>query len=234
MCPPSPSPADRSDPLQASMDGGPDPAQDTDSMDVARRAQAGNEDALNELFRRYQEPLRRIVRIRMGTHLRRQGGLESMDMVQRTFAKAHAKLATVELRSSRSILNWLARIAERQIHDANDYMSAEKRDWRRTSPLEGYAAGNADSNVGFQPQAQGTLPEQGAVRHELQNTIDEAMSELKEEHREVILMRDYSGSDWETIAEELGKENVHSAQELHRRARIRLARVLTSRLGDYS
>lgn len=234
MCSSSPSPADRSDALQASMDGAPSPAQDTDSLDVALRAQAGDEGALNDLFRRYQEPLRRIVRIRMGSHLRRQGGLESMDMVQRTFAKAHAKLATVELRNSRSILNWLARIAERQIYDANDYMSAEKRDWRRTAPLQGQAPGNAESNVGFQPEAQNTLPEQGAVRSELQNTIDEAMGELKEEHREVILMRDYSGSDWATIAEELGRESVHAAQELHRRARIRLARSLTSRLGDYS
>ena len=215
------------------MDGAPDPAGDTDSLDVARRAQAGDEDALNELFARYQAPLQRIVRIRMGNHLRRQGGLESMDMVQRTFAKAHSKLAGMELRSSRSILNWLARIAERQIHDANDYMSAEKRDWRRTAPLQGQAPGQTDSSPGFQPEAHGTLPEQGAVRNELQATIDEAMSELKEEHREVILMRDYSGSDWETIAEELGKHTVHSAQELHRRARIRLARILSSRLGDY-
>ncbi|MGK0220467.1 MAG: RNA polymerase sigma-70 factor (ECF subfamily) [Planctomycetota bacterium] len=216
------------------MDGAPDPAQDTDSLDVARRAQGGDEDALNELFRRYQEPLRRIVRIRMGSHLRRQGGLESMDMVQRTFAKAHAKLSTMELRSSRSVLNWLARIAERQIHDANDYMSAEKRDWRRTSPLQGQAPGNNDSNVGFQPEAHNTLPEAGAVRTELQSAIDEAMEELGDEHREVILLRDYSGTDWETIASELGRDNVHSAQELHRRARIKLARALSTRLGDYA
>lgn len=221
-----------SDPLYESLDGSPRPERDEDALALARRAQDGDEQALNSLFERYQEPLRRIVRIRMGGHLRRQGGFESMDMVQRTFAKAHAKLSSVELRDPRSILNWLARIAERQIHDANDYISAEKRDWRRTAPLQGSSSGTAESTPGFQPEATDTLPEQRALRNELQATIDEAMLELKDEHREVILLRDYSGLEWLDIAEQLEKDNVHAAQELHRRARIRLARILSARLGD--
>ncbi len=220
------------DPLYESLDGSPRPERDEDALELAKRAQEGDEDALNKLFERYQEPLRRIVRIRMGGHLRRAGGFESMDMVQRTFAKAHAKLSTVELRDPRSILNWLARIAERQIHDANDYISAEKRDWRRTAPLQGSSSGTGESTPGFQPEAMDTLPEQRALRNELQATIDDSMLELKDDHREVILLRDYAGLEWVEIAEQLGKDNVHAAQELHRRARIRLARTLSTRLGN--
>lgn len=222
----------RGDPLHASLDGEPRPDRDQDALDLARRAQGGDELALNQLFARYQEPLRRIVRIRMGSHLRCQGGLESMDMVQRTFAKAHAKLNDIEIRDPRSILNWLARIAERQIHDANDYISAEKRDWRRTSSLEGNGSVGQAIAGSYQPEAKDTLPDDRALRNELQATIDEAVQELKEEHREVILLRDYSGLDWVEVAEQLGRQNVHAAQELHRRARIRLARLLSARLDD--
>ena len=200
-------------------------------LELARRAQKGDDDALNELFRRYQEPLRRIVRIRMGAHLRRHGGLESMDIVQQTFVKAHSKLDDVEIRTPQAILSWRARIAERQVHDANDHITARKRDYRRTSPLQ-FGDESFGSVFDVEPEATDTLPEDRAERNELKIAIDEAMLELKDEYREIILLREYAQADWDTIAEEVGAPNVRAAQATHYRARAKLASLLSRRMDE--
>ena len=202
-----------------------------ESLDLARRAQKGDDEALNELFRRYQEPLRRIVRIRMGAHLRRHGGLESMDIVQQTFVKAHAKLETVEIRTPQAILAWLAKIAEHQVHDANDHITARKRDYRRTTPLQ-FGDDSMGSVFDIEPEATDTLPEDRAERNEFKLAIDEAMLELKDEYREIILLREYAQADWETIATEVGAPNVRAAQATHYRARAKLASLLSHQMGE--
>ena len=203
-----------------------------ESLTLARRAQKGDEAALNELFQRYQEPLRRIVRIRMGAHLRRHGGLESMDIVQQTFAKAHTKLEDIEIRTPQAILSWLARIAERQVHDANDHMTARKRDYRRTSPLR-FGDESFGSVFDLEPEATDTLPEDRVERTEIKEAIDEAMLELKDEYREIILLREYAHADWETITDEVGAPNVRAAQATHYRARAKLASLLSHRMDEF-
>lgn len=202
-----------------------------ESLELAQRAQNGDDDALNELFRRYQEPLRRIVRIRMGAHLRRQGGLESMDIVQQTFAKAHSKLEDIEIRTPQAILSWLARIAERQVHDANDHMTARKRDYRRTSALQ-FGDESFGSVFDVEPEATDTLPEDRAERNEMKIAVDEAMLELRDDYREIILLRDYAQADWDTIATEVGAPNVRAAQATHYRARAKLASLLSRTIDE--
>ncbi|MEM6672385.1 MAG: sigma-70 family RNA polymerase sigma factor [Planctomycetota bacterium] len=194
-------------------------------MILAQRAQKGDEQALNELFRRYQEPLRRIVRIRMGAHLRRQGGLESMDIVQQTLAKAYTKFEHVEIRTPQAILAWLAKIAERQVRDANDHMSASKRDYRRTGALQ-FSEDSLDSVFDMEPEANGSLPDESAEREELRRVVDDAMLELRDDYREIILLRDYAQADWQTIADEVDAPNVRAAQATYRRAKSKLGTLL--------
>lgn len=199
-----------------------------DVTELARLAQSGDEDALNELFSRYQEPLRRIVRVRLGKRIRQAGALDSMDIVQETFVNAHRKLPDFEIRHERSVIAWLARIAEYQIHDANDYVSAKKRDADRSSRLEDLL----NDEESFDPAADETLPVGRVERSELREIVDDCVAELKEEYREVILLRDYAHADWATITEQIGAKNVKAAQATHYRARGALAVQLARRLPD--
>ena len=68
----------------------------------------------------HDERLERIVRVRLGARIQRH--IESVDIVQETFAVAFQKIEEFEFRSHASILSWLARIAENQIRDANKYL----------------------------------------------------------------------------------------------------------------
>ncbi|MEO0661861.1 MAG: ECF-type sigma factor, partial [Planctomycetota bacterium] len=105
-------------------------------LELARKAQDGDPTALGQLFQHFEEPLRRMVRIRLGAQLRAGGGIESLDVVQLTFVKAWSKLDGFEIRSEREVLAWLARIAERQIYDELDKMNAAKRGYGRNVSIE--------------------------------------------------------------------------------------------------
>ena len=49
------------------------------------------------------------------------------------------------------------------------------------------------------------------------------LQRLKEDYREVILLRDFSGCSWETVAEEMGPPTADAARAMYGRARAKLA-----------
>ena len=64
---------------------------------------------------------------------------------------------------------------------------------------------------------------------ELEELVDQCLSELSPAHREVILLRDYTSLDWRSIAERLGRPTPEACQELHRRARKELGERVQQR-----
>lgn len=214
------------DPLEQSFEGRPPLS---GIMPMAKRAQAGDEEALNQLFQHFQEPLRRIVRLRLGRRLREASQMDSMDFVQNTLAKAHEKFSTFELRHESGIIAWLARIAERQISDAHTHASASKRDHNRLARLDDLLG---FSEKRFDPASDETLPEGKVWREELCAIVDECVQELSDEYREMILLRDYARADWATIVEATGAPSAGAAQTKHVRARTALSVKLARRFPD--
>jgi len=200
----------------------------SESVDLAQKAHAGDRSSLDKLLRRYQERLRRIVRIRLGARMR--ANLESMDIVQEAMIVASRKIETADLRSSGAILNWLARIAERKIHDAHDYQTAQRRDRRRETPLQVVISGES---VGWEPPDEASSPSTRAEREEVSDIVDETLIELSDDHREVIVLRHYCGVEWDEAAKMLGR-SVPAAQELHRRAWDRLRELVRPKLQGWN
>lgn len=222
----SSSPSPSGDPLRDSV-GGDLPADG--SAELIRRARGGDEDALDELLRRYQEPLRRIVRIRLGARLRRY--TESMDIVQNAYVVAARKLGEVDLSSQADFLQWLARIAERQIHDEAKRQGALKRDAHSEVPIHGDHDASASVPGGvFEPAAADSLPVDRALKNELRAIVDDEIGRLPDRYREVILLRDYQYGDWDFVAREVGAPNAHAASQLYQRAWIKLRGALLPRL----
>ncbi|QDV04590.1 ECF RNA polymerase sigma-E factor [Planctomycetes bacterium Poly30] len=214
------------DPLEQSFDGRPPLS---GIMPVAKRAQEGDPDALNQLFQYFQEPLRRIVRMRLGKQLRQASQMDSMDFVQNTFVKAHDKFGGFELRHESGIIAWLARIAERQISDAYTHVNASKRDHSRLARLDDLLG---FSEQGFDPASDETLPEGKAWREEIRSIVDECVGQLSDDYREMILLRDYAQADWVTIVEVTGLPTTGAAQTKHIRARAALSVKLARRFPD--
>jgi RNA polymerase sigma factor (sigma-70 family) len=159
-----------------------------------------------------------------------RANVESMDIVQDAMLVAAHKIDDVDLRSSGAILNWLARIAENKIHDAHDYFTAHKRDRGRETPL-GIEIGG--ESVGWDPPDRAPSPSQAAASSEVAEIVDDVLTELSVEHREVILLKHYCGAEWEDIARALDR-GVPAAQELLRRAWANLREKARPRLQGWS
>lgn len=195
------------------------------SLELLARAKDGDHAALNDLFARYQDRLRRIVRIRMGAQVR--CWFESMDIVQGTYAAAMEHLHEFEPRDTSSLLHWLSAIALNQIRGRARHAKAGRRDRRREVPLA--PAGHSDSG-GFDPAPpRSDDPVHDLWMEEVREILDDAVGKLPEDQREVVLLHDYYGSGWEEIARNLDR-SVQAAQQLHYRAWIRLRGIAGPKL----
>jgi RNA polymerase sigma-70 factor (ECF subfamily) len=212
-------------PADLLLDSAPGP-QVEETPALLSRARSGDRSAANEVFTRYEERIRRIVRVRLGPSLRRWA--DSGDLVQETCRSALADLDRVPLGSGLDFLDWLARIATNRIRDLADQKNAMKRELGRERPI---AAGSGGAHLPPDPRSS---PSEHAFRAELREILDEAVGALPDNYREVIVLRDYQGVDWPEIARVLSTPSLHAAQQLHQRAWIKvriLARPRLAQLG---
>lgn len=198
----------------------------TKTLALVQRAKAGDRDALDRLFGRYYERVRRSVRVRLGPELRQH--LDSGDILQQAFCKGFEIFDSFEMRDEGSLLHWLAKIAERQIRDAADYFSSLKR----VPP--GYLQSlddGAGSSGDLVPQPVGREPpppEKVRDREEI-DVIEVCLDELPPHHREIIVLRDFEQLAWEDVARLSGRPSISAAREMHATALLELTRALARR-----
>ncbi|MCP3919232.1 MAG: sigma-70 family RNA polymerase sigma factor [bacterium] len=197
--------------------GGDELPQVPDCADLAHRCCDGDKEALEILLQRYQERIRRIVRIRLGSHMRQN--LEMMDLVQDLRPDLLALDPTLAAGDESEVLAWLSRAVFEQIRGAPPQEGTPPAPAARAEEIDEHRPNTA------------LLPEERAWRSELREILDESMTKLSERYREVILMRDYCQGEWDQVTRILGEPNEQAAQALHRRAWIKLRRLVRPRLN---
>ena len=204
------------------------PEDPTRSVDLVNLAQSGDQEALNELFDRYYERVRQVVRLRLGKKLRQ--ATESGDILQETFTIASAKFSGFEWRDEASLIQWLSKLAERQIIAAADYHGAKKRDRGREVRLERQRRANAgDSALSITLPGDVTAPLDKADGKEQVEIVESCIHELPEEYRELIILRDYLDAGWETVAKETHRPSPAAARMMHARALMELGKRVKER-----
>ena len=189
------------------------------TMDLVRRAHGGDGAALDRIIDRYYERVRRIVRLRLGSALRKR--VDSSDILQEVFLEAVKRFDRFEMRDDGSLIHWMACMVESRIRDAADYFGAAKRDAGREVPLAGDST-QLDRDL----TAGGLLPAESAQRQEQIARLEAAIERLSPPDRELILLRDYAGLSWERIAELTGRPTPDAARMAHAEAVKRLGRLL--------
>lgn len=188
------------------------------SVDLVRLGQKGSSRAVNELFMRYIPRLQRILRIKIPAGLRAQ--VDADDVLQETLIVATRRLPELEVRTSASLLQWLAKIAEFEIKNRLEYLRAQKRDVARERILDN---GSSDERPELFIPGTDPTPSQDLARVELEQLVDRELQALEPaEYREVIVLRDYCEYDWEPLREALQRPTVAAVQDLYRRALKRL------------
>lgn len=212
-------------PMPASIRPMPDDV--TRSLDLVQQAQAGDREALNRLFARYYERVRRIVRLRLGRRLRET--VESGDILQETFVHAVRAFENFEVRDEASLIAWLSRLAERQIIAQADYHGAKKRDHKKNVPLQASSESGTFEVAYLDDQ---TRPLEHLADAEQAGIVEGCIAELSEDYRELILLRNYAGASWEAVAEETGRPSAAAARMMHARAMVELGRLVRQAGGS--
>ena len=166
-------------------------------------AKNGDQSALDQLFKAYNERVLRIIRMRMGPELRTK--LQSIDLVQDAFISALRGLENFTYKNEGDFLRWISKIAENRLRDNIDNFHADKRDIRKEIPLNNNSSNTQDNFIGISEPANNTTPSLIISKREDLNKLEKAMEKLKPEYREVIMLIKIDGLTYADAANKLGK-----------------------------
>ena len=153
---------------------------------LIRQAQEGDRNAFDRLMAKCTPALESTVRLRLGGYLRHK--IEVDDVLQETFLKAYESVSSFEYRGEDSFLNWLKKIAE-------NLLLYWAREHRRASQLP-----LIDSVTGGH-----TSPSRRLRREERFQRLQDVLSRLNDEQREVVLLARVESIPLKEIARRLNK-----------------------------
>ncbi|HMW79730.1 MAG TPA: RNA polymerase sigma factor RpoE [Accumulibacter sp.] len=154
---------------------------------LVERAQAGDGQAFEVLFAKYQRKVARLL----SRYIRDQAEVE--DVSQEAFIKAYRALPS--FRGESAFYTWLYRIS---INTAKNYLVAQGRRAPTSTEVD------ADDAESFDDAGQLrdiNTPESLLQSRQIGETIDAAMAGLPEDLRSAIMLREIEGLSYEEIAE---------------------------------
>lgn len=172
----------------------------------------GSQDAFRRLYERYQGKVRSLVVSMIGRPE------DADDIVQQVFIRAFRSLSGFGGRSS--FYTWLYRVA---LNTTTDFRRKKVR-LRKRESLE-LDSDDPDRPALQVPSPAEEGPEENLYRKELAGIIEQAIQSLSEEHRQVLVLREMQGLNYQEIAEVAGIELGTVMSRLFY-ARRRLAEIL--------
>jgi RNA polymerase sigma-70 factor (ECF subfamily) len=174
-------------------------------------AQAGSNEAFDRLVELHQDRI-------YGLLLRLTGSVEEAeDLAQECFLRACRALN--QFQGGAAFYTWLYRIALNLVRSGR--RAGQKRR-EKEIPIAALAAGSdryeepGTAAEGIELAAVQSGPEELAERQEMVRNVQQALDELSVEHREVVVLRDVEGLDYEEIAALVGASREAVKSRLHR------------------
>jgi RNA polymerase sigma-70 factor (ECF subfamily) len=175
------------------------------TLDLLRRAQSGDRQALEVLFARYLPLLRRWATGRLPGWARDLA--DTHDLVQETLIQTFKKIDSFEYRSEGALQAYLRQVLLNRIRE----------EFRRTARRPD---GTTLNDVHVDPSPS---PLEEAIGRQALDTYEAALERLRPEDREAIVARVEMGLSYEELAAALGKPTPDAARKAAQRALIRLA-----------
>ena len=178
---------------------------------------------------RYRPLLHLQVRqLQLGTRFQRR--FDSSDIVQETLLKAHAELPQFRGSTQAELVCWLQRILTNVVADEVRKARAKKRDVGLEQSIQAALDQSSVRLEGYLAAAEASPSEQ-AQRHELLLRVAAALEQLPADQRDVVVLRDLSGTSVGEIAKSLGRTE-KSVAGLLLRGRRRLRELLGDQAAD--
>jgi RNA polymerase sigma-70 factor (ECF subfamily) len=171
--------------------------------DLIRRARKHEAGTLERLLESYRHYLKLLARTGIDASL--QGKADPSDLVQETFLKAHQHFGQFRGKSEAELTVWLRQILARNLADlVRRYHLAESRRSGRERSLEQLLNASSEALDNLLADAAGS-PSESAQRRELSVVLANALAELSDEQREVIVLRSLEERDWPEVARRMGR-----------------------------
>lgn len=194
-----------------------------DTQRLLTRILAGDRQAFSELFQRHRQKLRRAVQLRFDHRLRTR--VDESDIVQETQIEAFRRLNDYLQRQPMPFGLWLRKTAQERIYyHRRAHLATACRSLYREQSLP-----DQSSMMIVAPFLERELsPSKRMVSCESRRLVREAVNELAELDREVLLMRNVEGLSQQEIAHVLGL-NHEAVRKRYGRAIVKLQRLLASK-----
>jgi RNA polymerase sigma-70 factor (ECF subfamily) len=206
---------------------------DNNSSATARlleQARAGDQTALNELFARHRERLRRMIELRLDRRL--QARIDASDVIQEAYVEAVTRLEDYLREPSYPLFLWLRLIiGERLLKLHRHHLGTKMRDaGMEVSIFRGSLPAASSAALAAQLLGKHTSPTQAAVRAERMMRLQEALNTLEPIDREVLSLRHFEEMSLAETALSLGIEESAAAKR-YIRALKRLKAILANMPG---
>jgi len=201
-----------------------------DTDDLLHRAGGGDQQALAELFTRYRERLRRMVRLRLDRRL--LGRVDPSDVLQEAYLDVSRRAGEYFADRPMPFFLWLRLITTQRLAAVHrKHLAAKMRDaGREVSLHRGALPGATSLSLAAQLMGRYTSASQVAMRAEMQIRLQEALNGMDPMDREVLALRHFEELSNDETAEVLGIRK-SAASNRYVRALRRLKEVLSSMLG---
>jgi RNA polymerase sigma-70 factor (ECF subfamily) len=164
---------------------------------LIQQARAAEPRARAELLEAYRHYLKLLAAAGLGTGLRDKA--DASDVVQETLLKAHQHFDQFRGGSEPELAAWLRRILTRNLADLARRFAAAGREARRERSLQDVVE-HSSALLGNLLAAPGPSPSQSAQRRELGVVLADALAEMSDDYRQVLLLRSIEERDWEEVA----------------------------------
>ena len=202
-------------------------AETADPSELLRRAGAGDSQALSELFTRYRDRLRWMVRLRLNRRL--QGRVDPSDVIQEAYLEISKNLPEYLRDPKMPFFLWLRYITgQKLIAIHRRHLGAQMRDADQEVSLYRGALPEANSaSLAAHLLGHLTSASRAAIRAEEQVQVQDALNSLEPIDREILALRHFEMLSNEEIAQVLGIKK-SAASNRYMRALRRMKGILAA------
>ncbi len=173
-----------------------------ETQELLANARAGDAEAVNRLLERHRAALRRMIDLRMDHAVQRR--VDASDIVQDVLIDAHRRLADYLKNPVMPFHLWLRQMAKDRLIDAHRrHRVAARRSIDREQPLVVAPLDRSTLDLAAELADPELTPAAAATWQELQVRFQQALEQMDEPDREVLLLRHFEHLSNGEVAEVL-------------------------------
>jgi RNA polymerase sigma-70 factor (ECF subfamily) len=162
-------------------------------------------------------------KVHLDPRLRRR--FDSSDIVQEALLRVHRDLAAFRGTTEAELVAWLHKILAHTVIDKVREAHAQKQDVDLEQSLQGMLTASSARLEAFLADKEGQSPSESAERREFLERLSNAIEQLPDDQRDVVILRDLMQTPVKEIAGRLGK-TPKSVAGLLERGRSQLRKLL--------